>query len=61
VTFDIYVDARNRLARLHQVVEEPGLGTSVGQVDFSDDGVHVNVTAPPADQVAHESDITPHT
>jgi hypothetical protein len=49
-TFDIYVDTHNRLVRLHSV-DRQAIGTSTEQIDFSDYGIAVHVTAPPANQV----------
>jgi hypothetical protein len=59
-TIDIYVDTHNRLVRLHAIEQSPSVGTSTAQIDFSDYGVHVNITAPPASQVVRDSDLPPH-
>ena len=62
LTFDLYVDSNNRLVRWVQITKQPGVATEVtSQLDFSDYGIDVNVTAPPPDQVLRESDLPPGT
>lgn len=52
VTFDIYVDSHDRLVRLTSATEQPGVAEAARtQIDFSDYGVRVNVTAPPPNEV----------
>lgn len=60
-TLDIYVDTQNRLVRLRSVDHQPRIGTSSTLIEFSDYGVRVNVTAPPADQVYSPPDVPPNT
>lgn len=56
-SLDIYVDSNNRLNRLRFVLNF-GAGLDGGmQMDFSDYGVRVNVTAPPADEVVPATDL----
>ena len=59
--FDIYVDTHNRLVRLRTVDTEPRRGSSMSQLDFSDYGVHVDVAAPPAEQVYTPPSTPAHT
>jgi hypothetical protein len=62
LTIDIFVDGRNRLVRLRSTdniagIKDPG----VLQIDVSDYGVAVNVTAPPANEVVHQRNFPSHT
>lgn len=60
--FDMYVDSHDRLVRLTSITKQPGMADGAKtQVNVSDYGVHVNVTAPPADQVYTPPDTPPHT
>ena len=60
-TIDVYADGQNRLVRLYAVDQEPQFGASTLQVDFSDYGINVNITAPPADQVYTPPSVPPRT
>ncbi len=48
--FDAYVDNNGRLIRFEAVITAEGQSANL-RIDFSDYGVKVNVTAPPADEV----------
>ncbi len=54
---DIYVDSNNRLVRLRYVMNFGAGAAGAIQMDFSDYGVPVNVTAPPADEVVPVTDL----
>lgn len=62
VEFDIYVDSHNRLVRLTSTTKRPEIADgATTQIDFADYGVHVGVTAPPADQIYSPPNVSPNT
>lgn len=56
--YDVYVDHQSRIVRVSsRSLQSVGVVTS--RIDFSDFGVRVEVSAPPADQVVRQSELPP--
>jgi hypothetical protein len=54
LAFDVYVDSHGRVTHIR--VDQKAANSTI-QIDFSDYGVHVDVTAPPANLVVRASDL----